>query len=156
MKLYLAQHGEALTKEEHTERPLSDKGRIDVGRVAWHLAMLGLEVAEVQHSGKTRARESAEILAASLGAVCGDRNGLGPNDPVAAVAEASAEWQEDRLLVGHLPFMGRLTDHLVGGGEDLDLLAFSPGCLACLEREDAGSWRIEWMLNPDDLDGSLG
>ncbi len=156
MKLYLAQHGEALTKEEHADRPLSDKGRIDVGRVAWHLAMLGLEVAEVQHSGKARARESAEILAASLGAACGERTGLGPNDPVAALAEAAAGWREDRLLVGHLPFMGRLADLLVGGGEGLDLLAFSPGCLACLEREVAGSWRIAWILNPDDLDSGLG
>ena len=155
MKLYLAQHGEALTKEEHADRPLSDKGRMDVGRVAWHLAMLGLEVAEVQHSGKTRARESAEILAASLGAVCGDRSGLGPNDPVAVLAEAAAEWQEDRLLVGHLPFMGRLADLLVGGGDGLDLLDFTPGCLACLERELAGAWRIAWMLKPDELESSF-
>ena len=155
MKLYLAQHGEALTKEEDADRPLSEKGRMDVGRVAWHLAMLDLEVAEVQHSGKTRARESAEILAASLGAVCGGRGGLGPNDPVAALAVEAAEWQEDRLLVGHLPFMGRLADLLVGGGEGLGLLDFSPGCLACLERGPANSWQIAWMLNPDELESGV-
>ena len=30
MKLYLVQHGDALTKESDPDRPLSDRGRADV------------------------------------------------------------------------------------------------------------------------------
>ena len=38
MHLYLVQHGLAQPKDENPERPLSDRGRTDVGRMASFLA----------------------------------------------------------------------------------------------------------------------
>ena len=63
MRLYLVQHGEALPKQVDPERPLSERGRSDVARVADFLKGAGIRVTRVAHSGKTRARQTAELLA---------------------------------------------------------------------------------------------
>lgn len=62
MKLYLVQHGEALSKEQDTKRSLSEQGRREVERMANFLATAGVRVARICHSGKLRAQQTAEIL----------------------------------------------------------------------------------------------
>ncbi len=67
------------------------------------------------------------------------------------------------MVVGHLPFMGRLVSHLVAGSEDADVVAFQPGTVACLERADGedaedgedgeGDWAVAWMVWPGLLGG---
>ena len=78
----LVRHGEALSKQEDPARPLSDRGRNRAETTARWLASIGLPVGEIRHSGKARARETAEIVAAALDA--GERvreaEGLAPND----------------------------------------------------------------------------
>ena len=66
MKLYLAQHGEACTKDIDPERPLTDQGREDIERLAEFLARAGIEVARVIDSGKLRAAQTADLLAAAV------------------------------------------------------------------------------------------
>ncbi|MBI2469300.1 MAG: histidine phosphatase family protein [Candidatus Rokubacteria bacterium] len=71
---YLVRHGSARPAAPgaaDAERPLDDRGREEVTRVARHAAALGLRVAEIRHSGFVRARESAEILAAQDPSGCG-------------------------------------------------------------------------------------
>ncbi|MDH3473057.1 MAG: phosphohistidine phosphatase SixA [Rhodospirillales bacterium] len=151
MKLYLVQHGEALPAEADSERPLSAAGRRDVEALARFLAARGLRIERIQHSGKTRARQTAEILAGALAPGLGTeaRPGLAPKDPVEAFVAGLAEDTRDRLVVGHLPFMDRLVAHLVGGGEARGLVAYRPGAMVCLERAEDGAWRIAWMLRPE-------
>ncbi|MEM7224742.1 MAG: phosphohistidine phosphatase SixA [Pseudomonadota bacterium] len=147
MKLYLLQHGEALAKEIDPDRPLSDRGRADVTRLAALLETGGLHVARILHSGKTRARQSADILASAIGCeAVSARDGLAPNDPPETLAEALVAEGEDTILAGHLPFMARLVDHLLGGQ---DLVAYRPGSLVALERDEAGDWQLSWMLRPE-------
>jgi len=151
MFLYLVQHGEALTKEADPDRPLSEAGRANVEHLAGFLAGRSLRVARVLHSGKTRARQTAEILAAALApdtpVEAGD--GLAPNDPPTPFAARAAAWDQDVLVAGHLPFMGRLVSHLVNGDEDRPIVAYRPGSLVCLERGEDGSWHIAWMVRPE-------
>ncbi len=82
MHLYLVQHGDALPKDLDPGRPLSDKGLADIGRLADWLGERGVKVTEILHSGKTRARQTAELLGSVVES--GDRiregSGLGPND----------------------------------------------------------------------------
>ena len=52
MDLYLMQHGEARPELEDPARPLSERGRQEVGWVARAAARLRLEVGVIQHSGK--------------------------------------------------------------------------------------------------------
>ncbi len=49
MKLYLVQHAEAVPAEDNPDRPLSDKGRTDVQRVASFLAR-SVRVGRIIHS----------------------------------------------------------------------------------------------------------
>lgn len=151
MRLYLVQHGEALPKEVDSERPLSDQGRQDVERLAHFLTGRGVHVSRVWHSGKTRARQTAELLAATVapGVKAEARAGLAPNDPTEALAETLADWREDAMVVGHLPFVARLVTRLVTKSDDETTVAYLPGSLVCLERDEDGAWAIAWMLRPE-------
>lgn len=67
MTLYLVRHAEAKPEEEDPERPLSEKGWDDVRRLAGYAAAhLGITVDRVLHSGKTRARQTAEVLTGAV------------------------------------------------------------------------------------------
>jgi phosphohistidine phosphatase len=158
MRLYLVQHGEALAKELDPERPLSEGGRRDVARIADLLGRAGIRVAHLAHSGKTRARQSAELLAAALleGGEIESRSGIDPKDPIRPVAEEAGRWAEDAMLVGHLPFMGKLTSLLLSGAEQADAVSFRPGSVACLEREAEGRWTLAWMVRPELVAGLPG
>lgn len=151
MKLYLVQHGEALAKEENPERPLSAQGEHDVCNVASQLGDAGVRVARIWHSGKQRAALSAEILA---GKVLSSRTidaikGISPNDPVAEFASDADVWDEDTLVVGHLPFMSRLVSLLTVGDAEHALVHFTPGSVVCLQRQDDHQWVLAWMIRPD-------
>ena len=54
MKLYLVQHGEAKSKAEDPQRPLTERGREDVARVATFATKAGSQVRQIRHSGKRR------------------------------------------------------------------------------------------------------
>ena len=70
-------------------------------------------------------------------------------DPTEPVAEQVQHWNEDTLIVGHLPFMGKLVARLVNGAEEPGIVAYQPGSVACLERSDDGRWTVVWMLRPE-------
>lgn len=151
MKLYLAQHGLALSKEEDPERPLSDEGRSQVECLARQLGQAGVRVQRVWHSGKPRALQTAQCLSRRVmprGRV--ERlDGLAPNDPVAEFVVDADVWQEDTLVVGHLPFMARLAALLLVQDAERELVRFTPGSVLCLERLDHDRWVMHWLLRPD-------
>ena len=105
----------------------------------------------VAHSGKLRAQQTAELLATALapGTVPEIMTGLNPNDPVEPMARGIADWTSDVMLVGHLPFMGKLAARLVAGDERRPVAAFVPGTVVCLEQAEAGDWVIAWMVRPE-------
>ena len=148
MILYLVQHGDAKPEAEDPERPLSHRGRDDVRHLAGLLARAGVHVARIEHSGKRRAQETAELLAAELRppAGVGTLPGLAPNDPAAPLAAELASCVDDAMLVGHLPHLGRLATLLLAGREEPALVHFTPGTLARLER--AAGWHLAWLVPP--------
>jgi phosphohistidine phosphatase len=155
MRLWIVQHGDALAKDVNPDRPLSGKGRSDIERLAAHLACCGVCVGRVVHSGKTRARQTADVLAAALQAsepVEAVKN-LNPMDPPAPFAAECAGAAEDLLVAGHMPFVGKLVSLLVAGGEAATVVGFVPGTVACLEREDDGTWSVVCLLRPELLSG---
>jgi phosphohistidine phosphatase len=150
MRIYLVQHGEAKSEEEDPRRTLTDKGVGEVQKVAEFLRPLTLAVDTVWHSGKARAQQTAELLAEAIGAQARvvAREGLGPKDPVTATKEALEQAGGDVMIVGHLPFLGKLVALLVTGREELGIVEFQYGGLVCLERRADGSWQIRWMITP--------
>jgi phosphohistidine phosphatase len=151
MKLYLVQHGEALSDTVDPARPLSDAGREDVGKMAAFFAARPLSLDRIAHSGKLRARQTAEILSAVLapGKPVEQCAGLSPNDPPDGFARELAGWSEDVMVVGHLPFLGRLAGLLVSGDPDGGLVAYRPGSVVCLEQGGENDWAVAWMLRPE-------
>ncbi len=110
----------------------------------------GIETSRVLHSGKARARETAEILADAVAAGTSPEavDGVKANDPVAAFAEQVRSWDEDMMVVGHLPHLAKLVALLVTGNEELPMVAFTPGTAVCLERREDGGFTIGWMMRP--------
>ena len=148
--LYLARHGEALSKDVDAERGLSETGRRGVERVASFLEKGGVSVSQIIHSGKTRARQTAEILAATVAPSVEPQaaGGLDPNDPVENYAYEARGYTKDTMLVGHLPFMDMLASRLVAGSEDAASFNFHAGAVLCLERGGNGKWSVAWMISP--------
>ena len=150
MKLYLVQHGEAVSKEEDPERPLSAKGKKDVMKLAACLNTAGHRVDLVLHSGKLRAAQTADILAEAIlaeGAI-DVREDMKPNDAVQDFLFDKNN--KDTMLVGHLPFMARMVSYLVTGKDGPAIVKYQPGSIVCLEKdEEEESWQIQWMLRPD-------
>ena len=155
MRLYLVQHGDAVPEQVDPERPLSAEGRREVEAVARLLASTGTRAVRVAHSGKLRAQQTAELLATALApaAVPEIMTGLNPNDPVEPMARRIADWTSDMMLVGHLPFMGKLVARLVAGDERRPVAAFVPGrwCVWNKARRAAGpsrGWCIPELAPP--------
>ena len=151
MKLYLVQHGEAYTKEVNPDRPLTDQGKDDIDRLANLLEQAGIQVERVIHSGKRRAEQTAELLAQAIApGVELEISGLiNPNDNPKAFDWQSESWDRDTLIVGHLPFMGKLVSHLLIEDENRLITAYQPGTIVCLEHTNEAEWQINWMIRPE-------
>jgi phosphohistidine phosphatase len=155
LHLYLARHGTPLDKADNPRRPLSEAGRDDVRRVADFLGRLeDHPPTAVVHSGKDRARETAELLAERLAPslVPQPTAGLGPTDPVPPFRNELAAWDQNTLVVGHLPFLARLAGLLVAEDEERAVAAFGPGSILALQPAEEGSyWQVSWMIGPEHL-----
>ncbi len=151
MKLYLVQHAKAVSEDVNPERPLSDQGRRDIQRVAAFIKPLNLSVDYLWHSTKTRAIQTAEILAEviKINKEKIERDGLAPNDDVTAINDELASAQQDTMIVSHLPFVGKLASLLLTGREFADTVAFRQGGIVALSSSKENQWQIEWMVIPE-------
>jgi phosphohistidine phosphatase len=152
MRLYLVQHGEARSKEEDPERPLTEQGCDDVAQVAAFARRAGVEVHQIRHSGKRRAEETAAILAEHLQPAAGmvALPGLAPKDDVTEVAELLNRETRPLMFVGHRPFMDRLAGLLLAGDVNQTVVRFQRGGVVCLERDPATrTWSVLWVITPE-------
>jgi phosphohistidine phosphatase len=154
MLLYLVQHGESKTEAEDPQRGLTDKGFKDIARTALSARKLGLTVRSIHHSGKTRAMQTAQVLADYLkpGKGSSPAEGLAPMDDPALWAGRIAAMQEDLMLVGHLPHLARLAGLLLCGEADQMFIDFKMGGIVCLKRSDDKKWSLAWMILPGMLE----
>lgn len=156
MFLYLIQHGEAVAKEEDPERPLSSIGVANVNQIAGYAAeSCGVAVGTgIYHSGKLRARQTAEIIAAALKLPGPEQNdGLKPMDDPVIWQNRLVESSQDQILVGHLPYMSRLVSLLLCGDPERGVVWFRMGGIVALQRGEDGIWMLRWMVVPDIIPG---
>ncbi len=152
MNIYLVQHGKPVPKEQNPDKSLSDRGRDDVMKMADFLKKIGIEVETVFHSGKTRAKQTAEIISSKInpGKESQKREGLSPLDDVKIIAEEIKKGQKDFMIVGHLPHMGKLVSFLTTGSDSSQVVNFQQGGVVCLRtNEEEKNWAIAWMLVPE-------
>jgi len=149
MKLYLVRHGEPKPESEDPERPLSDKGRQEIERLAVFVKDR-FYIHSIRHSGKLRAKQTAEILAQALEPAEGlkQSDGLKPLDDPNIWADRLSTMDEDIMLVGHLPHLSRLVSDLIMRDAEKKIVDFTTGGLVHLSRNAAGRWAIQWMIDP--------
>lgn len=144
MWLFLVHHGDAVGPEIEPSRPLSPMGREAVNRLAQDSAGRGAKPAVIWHSGKLRAKQTAEAYwrACNPFAEFSATKDLQPDDP--------PEWMRDRLrgesrdvmLAGHYPHLPRLLRLLVG-----DDASFPQHGIVVLTSDDQGeTWQEAWRL----------
>ena len=150
MLLYLVQHGEAKSEKEDPERGLTDKGRVDVQKTALLAQNWKISTSALFHSNKTRALETARIMAGHLSAKgFSGADGLAPLDAPEIWAERIAAMNEDVMLVGHLPHLAKMAGLLLCGDKEKMPVDFKMGGIVCLKRFDDGRWALEWMVVPE-------
>lgn len=150
MALFLVQHGKSLPKEVDPDQGLSEEGISELERIADVAKGYHVRVSQIRHSGKTRARQTAEIFASVLNPPEGiqEFGGLNPLDDVTEIAQ-TIDNTDDIMWVGHLPFMARMTSYLITGSIETPVFKFQNGGILCLDKDsDTPSWVIKWSLMP--------
>ncbi|MDW7998884.1 MAG: phosphohistidine phosphatase SixA [Thermodesulfovibrio sp.] len=151
MYLYLVQHAKAKSEEEDPARPLSEEGLKDLKRVSLFISKVNLSIDEIWHSGKLRAKQTAEILAEALKITnISEVKGLAPLDAPEVIAEKILKSDKSIMIVGHLPHLGRLTSLLIVGDKDRKVVTFQMGGIVCLGRDEE-IWSLRWCIIPEIL-----
>ncbi|NGX37143.1 MAG: hypothetical protein K1000chlam2_00295 [Chlamydiae bacterium] len=148
MKIYLVQHGKAVSAEIDPEKPLSPQGREEVERIGRFLGQKSFPLSVIFHSGKARAKETAEILGAHIApdAPIEEHANLGPNDPIESMAARLQGEDSDCMVVGHLPFLTKLAGFLIAEDENAIVAKFEMGKVVCLEQINHAGFAIDWMI----------
>ncbi|HDQ14147.1 MAG TPA: phosphohistidine phosphatase SixA [Sediminispirochaeta sp.] len=149
MRVYLVQHGMAFSKEQDPERSLTEEGKEASRLVSQRLKAAGSEVFVIWHSGKTRARQTAEIFAENLQIPrrIMEHSNLAPKDSVEPIAEELRKMSHDLMIVGHLPFLSKLAGLLLTGDAEAEPVGFSNSGVVCLEQGEK-TWQLRWALVP--------
>ena len=147
--LYLVHHGDAVGPDVNPMRPRSDRGRVEVDLLAQKAAERGAKPDVIWHSGKLRARQTAEAYwkrCNPLAAFAAAR-GLQPTDPTGWIVDAIAGDDRHIMLAGHFPYLPRLLGRLQTGMVDAMPADFPLNGVVALEQVE-GRWVERWRLRP--------
>lgn len=150
MLLFLVHHGDAVGPDVDARRPLSAHGRESVVRVAAEAAARGAKPAVVWHSGKLRARQTAEEFWRACNALSefAATRDLQPNDQPSWMRDRLRGEPRDVMLVGHYPHLPALLVMLTSGSA-VTTPTFPQHGIVALETDDDGeTWKEKWRLVP--------
>ncbi len=144
MNVLLVHHADAVGPHVDPQRPLSPTGRAQAEAVARALRDAGARPAAIWHSGKLRARQTAEPIwqACNPFASFTMVRGLRPEDSPVLMRDQLVAEEQDVLLVGHMPHLPELARLLAGCG------AFPTHGAVWLERQPDGSYVERWRFQP--------
>ena len=156
MRVYLCRHGEAVAQAPtDAERPLTERGRLEVMALWQRLREEGVTVDRLIASPYRRAQQTALCIARAYGGM--DQEACGYLVPEAA-PDQFLDWLieqpscENLVLVSHMPLVAALTGLLVEGRADRGP-GFPTAAVAELEAEvwAAGCARLARFTAPADL-----
>jgi phosphohistidine phosphatase len=127
-------------------RPLSSRGRAEVDLLAQMAAERRVKPLFIWHSGKLRARQTAEAFWRRCNplSIFAAVRGLQPTDSTLWIVDALPA-EEDVMLVGHFPQMPQLLAHLLSGKPEAAPEPFPANGMVALERVE-GRWVERWRL----------
>jgi phosphohistidine phosphatase len=140
MLLLLVHHADTVPASLDATRPLSARGREQAAHLAARVAARGVRPSAIWHSGKVRARQTAEIYWSTvnpMAAFTAVRH-LQPEDDPIWMRDALAGEADDLMIVGHYPHVPALLRLLTARDA-----AFPQHGVVALERT-AGGWEERW------------
>ena len=142
----MVHHGDAVGPDIDPSRPLSGVGRHDVDRLAADAAARGTRPTVVWHSGKLRARQTAEAFWRACNALAefAATRDIQPDDPPGWMRDRLRAEPRDVLVAGHFPHLRRLHALLVGVADDAPFPLH--GVVALETTDDGDTWRELWRL----------
>ena len=157
MKVYLVHHVDALSAEQDPQRHISQKGRDQADRLGTRLRALGAAPVRILHSDKQWTIDTAERIAAKLGATNKTAQTAYPintGDPLAPFLADIAAADGDLLMCGHIDYLLRAASKLVCGDETRKVVEFKPGngTAVCLEGKGS-DWVITYAWRQDHAPG---
>jgi phosphohistidine phosphatase len=148
LKLFLVHHADAVGPDVDTRRPLSALGETQAARVAAEAVAHGARPDIVWHSGKLRARQTAQALWRACNALAEFKavSDLQPDDPPSRIRDRLTGETRDILIAGHFPYLPRLLSLLLPGAP----ATFPLHGVVALESDDGGgTWKETWRLDLD-------
>jgi phosphohistidine phosphatase len=148
LQLFLVHHGDAVGADVDPQRPLSPKGREAVERAAENAAGRGARPAVVWHSGKLRARQTAQAFWRACNALAefSATRDLQPDDPPAWLRDRLRGEPRDILIAGHFPHLPRLLALLLAGAAQGDVSFPLHGVVALETTDDGETWQEQWRI----------
>ena len=142
--------GDGIQTDDDALKVLTETGRSDVELVAKTISVL-VHTATIYHSGKTRARQTAEIVASRMRKPprVETTEGLKPNDDITLWKKRVQELQDDTIIVGHLPSLSKLATDLLAPGSAADLFNLPSAGTICLEKTQDNHWKVHWLATPE-------
>lgn len=148
MNLFLVHHGDAVGPDVDTRRPLSAQGQQEVARVAAAAAARGAKPAVVWHSGKLRARQTAEACwrACNPFADVSATRDLQPDDPPIWIRDRLRGETRDVMIAGHFPHLPGLLTLLLAPPHDRMLTFPQHGIVALASDDEGETWKELWRI----------
>jgi phosphohistidine phosphatase len=149
LRVVLVHHASALGPSEDPMQPLSPVGRAWADAAASRAAALGAKPSAIWHSGKLRARQTAEAFWRTcnpLASFSAER-GLQPGDPPHWIADRLLAEEREVLVAGHMPHMGELLRLLVSGDAHAPFPEFPAHAVVGLQKQERG-WFEVWRIVP--------
>ena len=153
MKVYLIHHANVLRAEQDPERHLSPRGRDESDRLGARFKVAGVLPARILHSDRQWSRETAERIAAAMGAANTTAVADYPvntGHPIAPFMDEIRDSDGDIMMAGHTDYLVRSASKLLCGDEAVRVIEFKPGnaTVFCLEGSGddwavAFAWRQE-------------
>lgn len=144
MRVYLMRHAAAEESAAggDAQRRLTEQGRVDAREAGNALRDRNEKVDLILSSPRLRARETAELVAAAIGAPVEVRQELtcGATNEVFWDVLRSEDADKTLLLVAHNPDLGTFVSSLISR-----VVGFSPATLCCVD-PDAGT--LLWIRHP--------
>ena len=137
MKIFFVHHADAVGPDVDSQRPLSALGRRQAAALAAQLKAAGCAPAVIWHSGKLRARETAEAMLRVCNPFAEFKmvRGLRPEDPAEWMRDVLNAESRDVMVVGHMPSLPAIAAEFA-----LGLNRFPLHGAVAVERKESGGW----------------
>lgn len=143
MYLILMQHAKSKSKDEDPERGITETGKDETLKASEYLKLLNFPIDEIWYSTKKRSRETADIVTSvnKYKNKLSEKDFLSPMDHVKPAVKILNSRKKNIMIVGHLPYLSRLTSALLTGSENFEPVYFVNSGIVTFVHEN-NSWKI--------------